>query len=349
MRRQSRRRPRGSGGAFWTSYADMMAGLMLVFGLVMVFSIYQFSLQGEDLTEKKALLDAQETMLNAQEIMLDEKQAELDEQAALLLAAQVLLQSQQVALDTQQTTLDEQELTLAEKNALLAAALEELAQKEFALQGAEARVGAAQLVLQAQQQQIDGLIDDLVGVRTRIIENLSEELRQARLNVTVDAQTGAIAMEGAVLFDVNRSALKASGMELLDRLIPVYVRTLLAEGNRAFVGEIIIEGHADTTGDFLPNLRLSQARAMAVAEYVLADGFGGLSPEERALLREIVTANGRSWSNPIFNPDGSVNMDASRRVEIKFRLKEAEMIDEMRAIMEGQSAPAMTPAPEPTD
>jgi len=331
----------------------MMAGLMLVFGLVMVFSIYQFSLQGEDLTEKKALLDvqaneliAQANELDAVRILLDEQSADLDEQAALLLAAQMLLQSQQVELDTQQTTLDEQELTLAEKNALLAAALEELAQKEFALQGAEARVGAAQLILQAQQQQIDGLIDDLVGVRTRIIENLSEELRQANLNVTVDAQTGAIAMEGAVLFDVNRSTLKPGGMELLDSLIPVYVRTLLAEGNREFVGEIIIEGHADTTGDFLPNLRLSQARAMAVAEYVLADGFGGLNPEERALLREIVTANGRSWSNPILGPDGAVNMDASRRVEIKFRLKEAEMIDEMRLIMEGQRAPI--PAPDPT-
>ena len=336
MRARSNR-PRGSGGAFWTSYADMMAGLMLVFGLVMVFSIYQFSKQGEDLTAKEELLSAKLEELGVKETQLNATQAELDEQTAQLLAAQMLLQSQRVTLDTQQATLDEQQTTLDSQSLLLAAIQltldekqTELDLKDLALQGAQTQVDAAQISILAHRQQLDAL----VGVRTRIIENLSGELRKANLDVTVDAQTGAIAMKGAVLFDVNRSVLKPGGMELLDRLIPVYVRTLLAEGNRAFVGEVIIEGHADSDGDYWRNMSLSQDRALAVAAYCLTDGFGGLNAEEQAMLRKILTANGRSNSNPVLSADGSEDKEASRRVEIKFRLKEAEMIDEMRSIME---------------
>ncbi|MCL2812349.1 MAG: OmpA family protein [Clostridia bacterium] len=331
------RRPRGSGGAFWTSYADMMAGLMLVFGLVMVFSIYQFSLQGEDLTEKKRQIDAQQEELDA-------KQVVLDEQTAQLIAAQLLLQSQQITLDTQQATLNEQEETLDAQTLLLAAIQltldekeEELSVKDLALQGAQAQIDAAQLSILAQRQQLGSQqqrLEALVGVRTRIIESLSEELRKANLDVIVDRQTGAITMKGAVLFNVNRSTLTPNGMALLDDLIPVYVRTLMQPEYRDFVGEIIIEGHADTDGDFLPNLSLSQDRALAVARYCLQDGFGGLNAQEQEMLRAMMTANGRSWSNPILYTDGTEDKEASRRVEIKFRLKEAEMIDEMRTILE---------------
>lgn len=47
----------------------------------------------------------------------------------------------------------------------------------------------------------------------------------------------------------------------------------------------------------------------------------------------MLTANGKSYSNPIYGDDGEVDMDASRRVEIKFRLQDEEMIDEMMDIL----------------
>ena len=49
-----------------------------------------------------------------------------------------------------------------------------------------------------------------------------------------------------------------------------------------------------------------------------------------------MTANGRSWSDPVYNADGTVNADASRRVEFKFRLKDQEMIEEMSRILEAE-------------
>ena len=35
-----------------------------------------------------------------------------------------------------------------------------------------------------------------------------------------------------------------------------------------------------------------------------------------------------------YNPDGTINMDESRRVEFKFRLKDEEMIDELKTLLE---------------
>ena len=43
-----------------------------------------------------------------------------------------------------------------------------------------------------------------------------------------------------------------------------------------------------------------------------------------------LSINGRSYSEPIINQDGSINKKASRRVEIKFRLKEEETLSEIQ-------------------
>ena len=51
-------------------------------------------------------------------------------------------------------------------------------------------------------------------------------------------------------------------------------------------------------------------------------------------------------ANPILDEDGNVDMDASRRVEVKFRLKDEEMIDELNKIMSGTTDTAETGASE---
>lgn len=336
MRVHSRTRPRGDGGSFWTSYSDMMAGLMLVFALVMVFSIFQLGelekLKGAELMEKENLLNEQEDLMLVQRDELELKQATLDNQSAQLAAAMAALNLNQTELDARNLQLQALQAQIDSAQASLLAQQLLLTDKESELTTAQGLLASQQTLMNQQQEKLE----NLVGVRSRIIEDLRDELRKASLDVTVDAQTGAIALKGAVLFDVNKSTLTSGGMQLLNSFIPVYVRTLLAQSNSEYVAEIMIEGHTDTDGTYLDNLRLSQDRAYAVTQYCLQDGFGGLNAQERELLRKIMTANGRSWSNPIYQTDGSVNMEASRRVEFKFRLKDAEMISEMSAIMEGQ-------------
>lgn len=155
--------------------------------------------------------------------------------------------------------------------------------------------------------------------------------------MTVDRKTGAVTFESSVLFDTGRNEIKEAGKAALNSCIPVYIHTLLSEEYRDYVGEIIVEGHTDTTGQYLNNLALSQQRALAVATYCLSDEMVGLSYTDKETFKSIMTANGRADADPVYNADGTVNLDASRRVVIKFRMKDSDMIDQMSAILEGSA------------
>ena len=71
-----------------------------------------------------------------------------------------------------------------------------------------------------------------------------------------------------------------------------------------------------------------------MAEYLINVKDSFLNGEESSILTEKLTANGRSMSNPILDENGNVDMDASRRVEVKFRLKDEEMLQELQEIIE---------------
>lgn len=186
-----------------------------------------------------------------------------------------------------------------------------------------------QAVMEEQQEQLDKLI----GVRSELIEALKYEFEDTDLKVSVDPQTGSITFDSSVLFDFNKHELKETGEEFLKEFLPRYLSVLLAQDYKEYVSEIIIEGHTDTQGSYLTNLELSQKRALAVASFCLQDDGGVLPSEDIQELRNIVTANGRSFSNPIYNEDSTVNMDESRRVEFKFRLKDEDMVNEMINIL----------------
>lgn len=344
--RASRRRPgRVDGGASWISYSDMMAALLLIFVLVLTYSIYQYFLMLEtktaELDEKGALLLTQTQQLETQKTQLDEQQKTLDKQQEELTLKQneltgalSSLDEKQGLLDSQSMTLEEQEqiilaaqVALKQKEEDLALAQSELATNQKKLDDATALLSAQQETMNTQQQKLD----DLVGVRTEIIQELSVSFSQADLKATVDKNTGDIMLESAVFFDVGKDIIKDSGQELLNRFIPVYLSVLLRPEYVDYLGEIVIEGHTDTQGTYLRNLELSQDRALSVATYCLE--MPGLSEEQRETLRSILTAKGRSYSDPVYNAEGKIDMDASRRVEFKFRLKDSEMIDEIRDIL----------------
>ena len=322
---------KADGGASWISYSDMMAALLLVFVLVLCYSVYQYFLM---LETKTAELDEQSALLTQQQATLDEQREELTAQQAALTDKQNELTAALTQLDEKESLLNDQSLTLEEQEKIILAAQAALSQKEEELNAANQELtnkqqeladatvllGQQQDTLNAQQQKLDDLVRDLTAA-----------LSQADLKATVDGNTGDIMLESAVFFDVAKSNIKDSGRALLDEFIPVYLGVLLRPEYVDYLGEIIIEGHTDTQGTYLVNLELSQERALSVATYCLQ--MASLSEEQLEKLREILTAKGRSYSDPIYNEDGSINMDASRRVEFKFRMKDSEMIDEIRSIL----------------
>lgn len=319
------RRPRGGdGGAHWISYSDMMASLLLVFVLAVCYSIYQYY----------NMLDIKTQQLNEQQVELDLAQITLVKREEELETANVTLMGKQEELAAIQIQLDEQEENLHAAQTALKTQEEAQALLQLQLAEQRTRLSAMQSILESQKSELlsqQARIDDLIGVRTEIIHALSTALSSASLRAAVDTATGDIVLDSAVFYDTNSSAIKASGLELLSRFLPVYLSVLMDERYIDYVGEIIIEGHTDTAGSYMSNLKLSQNRALSVVEYCLQ--LNTLTSAQKTMLQSLLTAKGRSYSDPVYNADGTVNMDASRRVEFKFRLKDAEMIEEMNRIL----------------
>ena len=316
MARQSihnRRAGRGStgGGASWISYSDMMAALLLIFVLILTYSLYQYFTM---LETKTAELEKQQSLVLSQQLLLDTKEEELS--------------SLQISLDAKQTELDKANAALLTREELLAALKLQLDDKEKALTLATSKLEEQQLALAAQAARID----DLVGVRTNIIRDLSASLTAADLKATVDPNSGSIVLDSAVFFESNKSEIKEEGKALLDRFVPVYLNVLLGSKYADYLGEIIIEGHTESVGSYDTNLRLSQQRALQVALYVL--NMPSLNSQQKHLLQQILTATGRSWSDLKYDAYGREDAAASRRVEFKFSLRNSDMIEEMKRILE---------------
>lgn len=346
-RRYSRRAQPGESGSFWLSFSDLMSGLLLVFVLIMFYSVYQYfdmlEVKTAELLRQSEVLEQKEGELNAKNDALTAAQEKLTESETQLLAeqAKLLLQDQQLAdldsaLSLQQTELDTANAALAEQQAELDAAKALLTEQQQQLVVAQALLTDQQLVVAQQQDLLNtqqAQLDELVGVRKRIITSLADALNEAHISATVDPTTGAITLDSSILFTRSDYTLSAAGKRMINEFLPVYLEVLLSDEYRDNISEIIIEGHTDSVGSYMSNLELSQNRALAVASYVLSDDYGAISPETKTYLRSIVTANGRSWSNLIYNADGTENADASRRVEFKFRLQDEQMIDQMAKLL----------------
>ena len=194
----------------------------------------------------------------------------------------------------------------------------------------------AELAEQAENiDQQQGQIDAILGVRSELIDALKAEFADSDYQITVDPQTGAIVFDSSLLFEKDKYVLRKEGEEFLNAFLPQYFAILLSNSFSPYVAEIIVEGHTDTDGGYMYNMQLSQNRALAVAAYCLDEKYGLLTETELNDLRGLLTANGRSWSSPVYAEDGSVDMSASRRVEIKFRLKDDEMMAQLAEILEG--------------
>ena len=71
-----------------------------------------------------------------------------------------------------------------------------------------------------------------------------------------------------------------------------------------------------------------------MAEYLLNLSTNFLDEDGQQDLRDKLTVNGHSSSNLVVDESGEEDADASRRVEVKFRLKDEEMIQELQEILD---------------
>ncbi|MBQ6788383.1 MAG: OmpA family protein [Lachnospiraceae bacterium] len=315
MRNKRRNREAFAEHSFWQSYSDMMAALLLIFILMIAITLAIY---------KQKTIDLDQTKLD-----YAVAQQELDN-------AQKELSDAQKELDIAKLDLESSRLEIEQSNQELAASLAELQQAYDKAALTQQELNNAYLEIQSAQQELEvtkSELQDIVGIRTDIIGALQSTFHNS--SMTVDAQTGSIMFSSDVLFRYNSANLTNESKETLQEVIPIYLDVLLQDQYRNYIAEIIIEGHTDTDGSYQSNMELSYKRANAVAKFCL-DKKNGLSEEEIEQLQMLLTVNGRSYSDPIYEVDNAdeIDMAASRRVEIKFRLKEDEMIEKIAAILE---------------
>lgn len=292
--------------SYWQSYSDMMAALLLIFILIIAITLAIYKQKRNDLEEAQLQLNATQTELNASKEELEASKAELETSKANLEAS-------------------EEELRNSLKELEEAYAQATMTQEE--LEAAYLEIDEAKAELSATKSELQ----DIVGIRTDIIGELQNRFTNSSMKV--DPQTGSITFSSDVLFRYNSATLTEDSKKTLTEIIPMYLGVLLQDNFKPYIAEIIIEGHTDTDGDYQSNMTLSYNRANSVARFCLNPD-NGLTEGQIEQLQKLMTVNGRSYSSPIYKMNSTeVDMEASRRVEIKFRLKEDEMINKITEVL----------------
>lgn len=289
----------------WRSYSDMMCGVLLLFVLIMCVTLFQAQKSYDESIKE---------------------QQEKNEMQANYIAE----------ITAQQNTLDDQDAKLKTQDEKLSALAQQLAEQAQKLKEQEAALAQHQVDLDEKTQLIStqqAKIDNIIGVKAEVVESLQQEFAKNNLNVNIDSQTGALTLDASVLFAYDDAELTEEGKTALRSVLPIYCKVLLEDSYKSYLAEIIIDGYTDTDGDYAYNLELSQRRSLAVAQYLLEIQGEFLTSDQTIDLQDYLTVNGHSMANPILDADGNVDKDASRRVEVKFRLKDDEMIDELSSIM----------------
>ena len=178
--------------------------------------------------------------------------------------------------------------------------------------------------LQAQKAKIKSL----TGIKLKVVAALKEALGN---KIDIDKKTGSLKLASNILFEVGQSTLKDEAKVELKKAFEQYIGTLVTNKEiRPHLDKIIIEGHTDSDGSYIYNLNLSQKRALAVMEYLLTLDF-----TKKHNIRPLMTASGRAYLDAI-KVNGVEDKEASRRIEIKFRLKNEDAMHEIEKVLDAK-------------
>ena len=233
----NRRAGHGNGGFSWISYSDIMAALVLVFVLFLVYNLYHYN---QLLTIKTREIEQQQALVVSQ-------QNQLEEQAGILMVQQANLDAASAALTQAQLDLAARENELTQQTIILIGKMDELEEAKATLASKETELNSLQLQLSAQKELFDAQtqrLEEMVGVRSSIVKELSSILARRNIAAQVDQNTGDITLDSKVFFQTNSSDIREDGKLLLDQFVPLYLSVLLQDQYIDYIGEIIIEGRS---------------------------------------------------------------------------------------------------------
>ncbi|EDP6834160.1 OmpA family protein [Campylobacter jejuni] len=305
---------------FWIAYADLMAGLLFVFILLIGAIVVKYVLTQSDLKEIK-------DNLNKQEARLEESKEELRNKEAIVFKLSSDLNNASSALNLANSQKAELEANITNYKQLskdLNSTLDNKDKQILILLGQ----------LEKKDEELKNLQEDFQKAKEKvrnlglIRENLSKEL-QSKLdnNITIDEKTGSISLPAEVLFDKDSYVLKNEAKASLRKILSEYFDAILKDPKIfSNIENIIIEGHTDSDGSYIYNLDLSQKRAYEVMNFIYTF-------YKSDKLQKLLMASGRSFSDPVF-VNGVEDKDKSRRIEIKFSIKNDNALKDVEKFFE---------------
>ncbi len=301
--------PQPEGDDIWASAADLMSGLLLVFILVVVVTIFRVraaettteSLQGENQRLSLALSEYESLLGSGSSAGLDQAIEEL----RTALAENPQLHARIAAAE--------------ERLAALAAVEEELLECRADLATMQSRQSAWQTRDQA-----------IIDVERRVGELASQ------LGIeTGGGPRGVLPIPSDLLFAYNSDELQPDGIAFLNTLVPQLAERLLSdELTRSLVHRIVIEGHSSGAGPETANMHLSARRAVAVYRHVLRET--GTFPHRAEFLRRLApTGRGEIEAR---DPDEDDQGDRRVDIRVEFHSRPED------PAVSGGRAPAAVPA-----
>ena len=377
---------------FWISYADLMAGLLFVFILLIGAIIVKSSILKNSLDEQESALNAKSKTLDEQSHTLVEqsqhlinmsqtlnikdeeinklrnllaqrqerlnesnkqliitsdalklKSDELEKLNQLLLAQNTKIDNYSNHIILLQNLTNEQNTTISNsqtelndyKNRVLLLS-NQMTQQDEKLKLTDAKLLKLLQALENKQTKYDDLltrlqaqkarIKSLTGIKLKVISELKASLGN---KINIDKESGSLRLASNILFDKGSAKLKEGSKAELEANFINYVSALIDNKNISeHLDKIIIEGHSDSDGSYLYNLNLSQKRAFAVMNHLLTIDY-----IKRHNIKEKLVASGRSYLDAI-KVNGVEDKDASRRIEVKFRLKNEDAMYEIERILD---------------
>jgi len=386
---------------FWISYADLMAGLLFVFILLIGAIVSKSVILKADLHNKEDRLSKLSETLDVKEYSLAKNQALLAEKERLLTLRNariaedaIKLSEAEKQLQLQNTRIAKDQLQLAENERMFKLHISEIDKLNKLLLEANAKqdllsnkIVIAQELLDKNKNALDkttkslkeyegkvlilsndlnetkntvkikdeklltllnaldekktkydelvanlqaqkAKIKSLTGIKLKVVAALKEALGE---NIDIDKKTGSLRLASNILFGSGEATLKPEAKVELKKAFEEYIGTLITNPSiKSHLDKIIIEGHTDSVGSYIYNLNLSQKRALAVMEYLLTLDF-----TKKHNIQPLMTASGRAYQDAIM-VDGVEDKNASRRIEIKFRLKNEDAMHEIEKVLDAQ-------------
>lgn len=346
-----RNKDQGGDQTFWISYADLMAGLMFVFMLIIGAVVVKYVLTQSDIAKLQLNLREQERNnttflkeLKEQEIIiknifsnLDKAKSEnqelsdinqfFNEQLELIKSEKSKLEQTAIGYETR---LDDANKTIEDLRIQLSQTLQNLSRKEAQIDEllANLRLESSKYsALEADFNDTKDRIKNLSSLRSNVISNLKAKLGD---KVSIDSASGVVALPSSILFDTDSYKLKEDSKERLKEILQNYFEAILNnEDIRKHIDKIVIEGHTNSLGSYLYNLELSQKRAYEVLDFIYSWNKDGR-------LEEYLMASGRSFSD-LITKDGVEDQEASKRIEIKITFSDKEAMEEIGKFLEQQN------------